>query len=116
MIRMLRPNAATSPVAIISPIAIVSPSKIGIAKSSGCWSFANTLLPMSKIPAVMVKKMERVRVVTMRMARHVIAHLVKLVLSFFSITIFVSRKRETVNGLITLTQLDTLLSPVHSSP
>ena len=94
MIRMLRPNAATSPVAIISPIAIVSPSKIGISKNSGCWSFANTLLPMSKIPAVMVKKMERVRVATMRMARHVIAQLVKLLLRFLSITISVSCERN----------------------
>ena len=87
MIRMLRPRAATSPVAITSPIASVSPSKIGIAKNLDWWSIANMVVPMSKIPAEMVKNMEMRRAATIRMPRDVIAHLI----TFPSIVILVSR-------------------------
>ena len=61
-------------------------SEIGIANRAKICSTMNMVLPMSNMPAVMVKTMVGVKVPNSRMPKVVIAHLVKLPLTFLDLS------------------------------
>ena len=76
-------------------------SEIGIANRAKICSTMNMVLPMSNMPAAMVKTMVGVRIPDSRMPKVVIAHLVKLPLRFVNLSmVFFLRQRDLATEII----------------